>query len=115
MWPAARRFQPELILVSAGFDAHWTDPLAQMRLSLTGYDHLTRELIRMAGELCRGKIVFVMEGGYHLDALSHGGVNIAHALLGEETISDPLGLPLDGRQEPDVAGLIEQVRRLHGL
>ena len=47
LWPLARRFQPELILVSAGFDAHWRDPLAQMNLSLTGYAQLTRELIWM--------------------------------------------------------------------
>jgi acetoin utilization deacetylase AcuC-like enzyme len=115
VWPAARRFQPELILVSAGFDAHWTDPLAQMHLSLAGYDHLTRELIKMAGELCGGKIVFVMEGGYHLDALSHGWRNIAHALLGDDDLSDPLGLPQDRRQEPDVESVIEQVKKIHTL
>jgi acetoin utilization deacetylase AcuC-like enzyme len=115
VWPAARRFQPELILVSAGFDAHWTDPLAQMRLSLSGYDHLTRELIKMAGDLCEGKIVFVMEGGYHLDALSHGWRNIAHALLGDDDLSDPLGPPQNRRQEPDVEGVIEQIKKTHGL
>jgi acetoin utilization deacetylase AcuC-like enzyme len=69
----------------------------------------------MAGELCGGKIVFVMEGGYHLDALSHGWVNIAHALLGDDEMSDPLGQPSDGRQEPDVSGLVEQVRQIHNL
>ena len=50
VWPMAKRFKPDLILISAGFDAHWVDPLASMRLSLTGYAHLTRELIRMADE-----------------------------------------------------------------
>ncbi|HEX2620812.1 MAG TPA: histone deacetylase, partial [Phototrophicaceae bacterium] len=55
IWRAARRFQPELILVSAGFDAHWSDPLAMMRLSLNDYAHLSHELIRMADELCGGK------------------------------------------------------------
>jgi acetoin utilization deacetylase AcuC-like enzyme len=113
VWPVARRFQPELILVSAGFDAHWNDPLAQMRLSLTGYAHLTRELIKMAQELCSGKIVFVMEGGYHLNALSHGVRNVAHALLGDIEVSDPLGV--DTRPEPDVAPLIEQLRSIHNL
>jgi acetoin utilization deacetylase AcuC-like enzyme len=49
VWPAGRRFQPELILVSAGFDAHWTDPLAQMRLSLAGYDHLTIWRVNSSG------------------------------------------------------------------
>ena len=74
IWPAAERFKPDLIIVSAGFDAHWLDPIAGMRLELTGYAHLTRELIKMAEKLCGGKIVFAMEGGYNLDALSHGMV-----------------------------------------
>ncbi|MFN8565544.1 MAG: hypothetical protein U0703_28820 [Anaerolineae bacterium] len=50
VWLAAERFAPELILVSAGFDAHWTDLLAGMSLTLTGYAHLTRELMRMADQ-----------------------------------------------------------------
>ncbi|GAB4509035.1 MAG: histone deacetylase [Anaerolineae bacterium] len=113
IWPVAQRFQPELILVSAGFDAHWIDPLASMRLSLTGYAHITRELIRMAQELCSGKIVFVMEGGYDLTALAHGMRNIAHALLGDDEVSDPLGLLK--KPEPDIAPLIAQLRALHNL
>lgn len=114
VWPAAERFKPEFIIVSAGFDAHWLDPIAGMRLSLTGYAHLSRELIRMAEKFCSGKIIFAMEGGYNLDALSHGMVNIAHALLGDENISDPMGMPRETR-EPDVTNLIKQLRAIHGL
>lgn len=85
-----------------------------MRLSLTGYAHLTTELIRMAQQLCAGKIVFVMEGGYDLDVLGNGWRNIAHALLGDATISDPIGQDeLD--EEGDVAGLIDHLRALHSL
>ncbi len=115
IWPAARRFQPQLILVSAGFDAHWLDPIAGMRLSLAGYAHISRELIKMAHQFCGGKIVFVMEGGYNLDALSYGMVNIAHALLGDDTVVDPLGNPADGRNEPNAAALVEKIREIHGL
>jgi acetoin utilization deacetylase AcuC-like enzyme len=113
VWKAARRYKPQLILVSAGFDAHWVDPLAQLRLTLGGYAHLTRELIAMANELCGGKIVFVMEGGYDLVSLSHGVRNVAHALLGEDEVSDPLGMA-EGN-ERDVTGLIDKVAVLHGL
>lgn len=113
IWPAAKRFKPELILVSAGFDAHFIDPLAMMGLSLVGYAHLSRELIRMAAELCGGKIVFIMEGGYDLPALSHGMRNVAHALLGEDEISDPYGL--NTAKEPDVQPTIAQVQCLHNL
>ncbi len=114
IWPAAQRFQPELIIVSAGFDSHWLDPIAGMRLSLTGYDHLTRELMKMADELCGGKIVFAMEGGYNLDALSHGVANVARALLGDNSVSDPLGPPKDSR-EPDIEPIIRQLKGIHLL
>jgi acetoin utilization deacetylase AcuC-like enzyme len=61
--PKARDFQPDLILVSAGFDAHWQDPLAMAGLSLTGYAQMAQGLVEMAGELCDGRILFVLEGG----------------------------------------------------
>jgi acetoin utilization deacetylase AcuC-like enzyme len=113
VWGAAERFQPQLILVSAGFDAHFGDPLAQMRLSLTGYAHLTRELIDMAKQYCDGKIVFVMEGGYNLEVLSNGVLNIAHALLGSPDVSDPLGS--NTKPEPEITALIESLQKLHDL
>ena len=73
LWPAARRFAPDIMLISVGFDAHWVDPLASMQLSLAGCDQLARECICMAEELCGGRIVFVMEGGYDLKALRMAG------------------------------------------
>lgn len=114
VWKAAERFQPQLVLVSAGFDAHWTDPLASMKLTLDGYAHLSSELIRMAERYCAGKIVFVMEGGYDLDGLSYGMANLARLLLGEAPV-DPLGAPPNPRPEPDISGLLNTVKRLHGL
>jgi acetoin utilization deacetylase AcuC-like enzyme len=113
IWPAAERYQPQLILVSAGFDAHWNDPLAMMALSLKGYDHLARELIKMAQKFCGGKIVFALEGGYNLEALGHGVRNIACALLEDSTISDPLGLA-DNLREPEIKPLIDRLRKIHG-
>ncbi|MGD8997236.1 MAG: histone deacetylase, partial [Anaerolineae bacterium] len=85
VWPLAERFNPDLVLVSAGYDGHWTDPLAHMNLSLTGYAHVQRELVRMADQLCEGRIVFTLEGGYQLEALAYGVSNACHALLGEDT------------------------------
>jgi acetoin utilization deacetylase AcuC-like enzyme len=113
VWAVARRFQPELILVSAGFDAHWADPLGQINLSLKGYDYLTRQLILMAEALCDGRIVFVLEGGYNLNSLSHGVLNVAYALLGDSQLADPLG-PAKGK-EPSVRPLIAQIKQLHNL
>ena len=113
MWPLVRRFKPQFIVVSAGFDAHWGDPLASMELSLTCYAQLTRELIAMAAEVCDGRIVFLMEGGYDLDVLGQGVVNIAHALLGDTTIRDTLGAAPKART--DIGPLIDQIRAVHRL
>ncbi|MEP7286680.1 MAG: histone deacetylase, partial [Chloroflexota bacterium] len=113
VWPVGRRFQPELILVSAGFDAHWDDPLGETKLSLKGYDALTRELLAMAQELCGGKIIFVLEGGYNLVSLSHAVLNVGYALLGESQLVDPLGPAKSG--EPDISALLSQIVALHKL
>ncbi|MEO0565227.1 MAG: histone deacetylase, partial [Chloroflexota bacterium] len=114
VWPAAKRFSPELILVSAGFDAHWQDPLGGLKLTLDGFAHITRELIRMADELCDGKIVFVMEGGYNLEAIGAGIANVARCLLGDDDIDDPLGKPRDS-SEAEVDHIIGVVRDIHEL
>ncbi len=113
--PAARRFNPELMLISAGFDAHWVDPLASMRLSLRGYDWLARRCMDLAEQLCGGKIVFVMEGGYDLPALAHGWRNIAHALLGQDALSDPYGDAPSAHGRATIAPLVEKARQIHSL
>jgi len=115
VWPAAERFKPNLLLVSAGFDAHWVDPLAQMQLSLAGYDWLARECLGMAERLCGGKIVFVMEGGYDLEALTHGWRNIALAFLGSNELSDPYGPAPDARPGADIGQVIAAAKRIQGL
>lgn len=106
--PLARRFKPEILLVSAGFDAHWRDPLAMASLSLTGYALMTQTLVRMADELCRGRILFVLEGGYQQEVLTYGIVNVFSALLGYDSVYDPYGASPEG--ERNVDDLIEQLK-----
>lgn len=67
--PAARRFRPDLLIVSAGFDAHKDDPLADIELVDDDFAELTRRAMDLADELCGGRLVSVMEGGYNVDAL----------------------------------------------
>jgi acetoin utilization deacetylase AcuC-like enzyme len=67
--PAARAFRPDFILISAGFDAHASDPLAEMRLTEDGFGRMSELLCGLARELCGGKLVSVLEGGYDLAAL----------------------------------------------
>ena len=78
-WLRWRRFKPEIILLSAGFDAHWMDPLASMGLSITGYMALVQELMVLADELCGGRLVCVLEGGYNLRVLSHSAEHLPRA------------------------------------
>ncbi len=68
--PALRDFRPELILVSAGFDGHERDPLATLRLVEADYAWVTREIREIAGELCGGRVISTLEGGYDLEALA---------------------------------------------
>jgi acetoin utilization deacetylase AcuC-like enzyme len=67
--PALDGFRPELVIVSAGFDAHYLDPLAGLRLTTPGYAGIVGLLEDAASRLCQGRIAFAMEGGYHLTAL----------------------------------------------
>ena len=67
--PVIDQFKPELMIISAGFDAHERDPLARMRLSTTGYAMLTKSLCDAADRHCHGRVVAVTEGGYDLTAL----------------------------------------------
>lgn len=70
--PAISAFGPDVILVSAGFDIHYSDPLGGMRVTEQGFAALARILLDLAGKLCKGRIVFCLEGGYNLQALADG-------------------------------------------
>ncbi|MBM3166992.1 MAG: histone deacetylase [Chloroflexi bacterium] len=89
--PIAKRFQPQLMLVSAGYDAHWADHIAMMEMSIPGFARLAEILKTLANMLCQGRLVFALEGGYHLEALSHSISATLNVLLGNNEISDPLG------------------------
>jgi acetoin utilization deacetylase AcuC-like enzyme len=78
--PAATAYQPQLVLVSAGFDAHAGDPLANMRLSTVVFGQLTRRLLEVAEESAEGRLVAVLEGGYDPAALAASVVETLVAL-----------------------------------
>ncbi len=112
--PFAHRFQPQLIIVSSGYDVHWRDPLSQMALSLRGYTELAHRARMLAEALCDGRLVVLLEGGYDLGAVSYGVCDTALALMGRETeAEDPFG-PAP-QPETDARHLIEQLKRLHRL
>jgi acetoin utilization deacetylase AcuC-like enzyme len=79
--PALRRHAPDLIIVSAGFDGHRSDPLANINLVEEDYAWVTRKLLDVAGERCGGRLVSLLEGGYDLTALSRSVAAHVQALL----------------------------------
>ncbi len=94
--PAARRYRPELILVSAGYDAHWADPLTSLGMTVTGFGQISALLVALARELCKGRIIFTLEGGYNLEALSYGVLATLQSMRGAERWEDPLGAARPG-------------------
>ena len=78
--PALRAFKPELLLVSAGFDAHRDDPLSTIQLLEADYAWLGTELIKIAKEYSQGRLISVLEGGYHLEALANSVVSYLQAI-----------------------------------
>lgn len=86
--PILQQFRPELILVSAGFDAHADDPLGGLRLSAGQFGRLTALLGRVADTHCQGRLVAVTEGGYDLTALGASATAVARVLAGEADLGD---------------------------
>ncbi len=110
--PAARRFRPDLVLVSAGYDAHWRDPLASLQASVRGFARLVQILKALAVECCRGRLVLSLEGGYDPAALRASIIASLAVLAGEEP-RDTLGSAPG--PEADASGVLARVRAIHGL
>jgi acetoin utilization deacetylase AcuC-like enzyme len=111
--PAAERFRPEFLLVSAGYDGHWRDPLASLQFTTTGFFQQVRALRFLAQQHCGGRLVLVLEGGYDREALASSVVASLHALLGHDSAPDPLG-PAPYR-EPDIGRRLAQLKSIHHL
>src|SRR3990172_2816622 len=112
--PLVRRFRPQLLLVSAGFDAHLADPLAQMLLDTRGYYEIASLLKALADELCDGRIVYALEGGYDHTALAWSVRACIDTLLGNGFAEDPLGAG-PSVPGPDIDTVLVAVKRAHGL
>ncbi len=116
--PAARRFRPEFVLVSAGYDAHWSNEryLNSIRMGATiqGFAAWSARLLSLAQECCSGRLAFTLEGGYDIEALSRGVTATLAALSGRE-VKDPMGSPRHGRPTPDVAPILAACKAAHGL
>ncbi len=108
--PAVRRFQPQLIMVSAGYDAHWADELAMMAVTVTGFARMVATIKALADEFCSGRMVF----GLDLDALAASVKATFDILMDNSRIDDPLGESSVSRT-PDITSLIEKIKQTHHL
>jgi acetoin utilization deacetylase AcuC-like enzyme len=111
--PVAARFRPDLVLVSAGFDAHHRDPLADLALSAAGFAEIMRVLLEVADAYCGRRLVAALEGGYHPEALA-ASVAACLAVMEDPTaeVEDPFGTAEPG---PDLTSLWDDLRTLHRL
>jgi acetoin utilization deacetylase AcuC-like enzyme len=113
--PAAQRFQPQLILVSAGFDPHWADSLAMMQVSITGFAQMVRALKGLSDELCHGRLVFTLEGGYNLQVAASSVRATFDVLMDKPEIVDPLEeLPV-ARKPGGFDEHIAEIKKIHHI
>lgn len=114
--PCAQRFKPDIILVSAGYDAHILDPLANLQFTTGTYYMLAASIKQLAKELCEGRCVFFLEGGYNLKSLSYSVADSFRAFLGESSCAyeiDPTSLYNEPRTRIEQA--IQKVKAIHSL
>jgi acetoin utilization deacetylase AcuC-like enzyme len=98
--PACRRFQPQLVLVSAGFDAHAADPLGSMRLTEQGFADLATRVVDLAEETCDGRVVACLEGGYDPGALARSVAAVLRVFDGSDQKPTANRVDLKGSAAP---------------
>ena len=113
--PVSKRFKPQLILVSAGYDLHWAEGIAMMQVSTTGFAQIVKIIKGLADELCSGRLVFSLEGGYNPAALASSVKATFDTLLGNTNIEDPLGQSPRRFEAVNIAPLIKSIKEIHTL
>jgi len=106
--PIIDQYKPEFILVSAGFDIYFEDPLGGMKVSPEGFAKLTRLLTDEADKICDGKIVFLLEGGYNLDGLWISTKEVIEELLDKKKTEYKLSV-----SETNADSLIDKIKKIY--
>ncbi|RCV35961.1 hypothetical protein SETIT_7G281200v2 [Setaria italica] len=115
--PSAQRFKPDIILVSAGYDAHALDPLAGLQFTTGTFYMLASSIKQLAKELCGGRCIFFLEGGYNLQTLSSSVANTFRAFLDEPSLAAQLDDPAMLYEEPTrkIKEAIAKAKGIHSL
>ncbi len=106
--PIAQAYRPELVLVSAGYDAYVEDPLAGMEVTPEGFAGISQSILAMANELCGGKVIFLLEGGYHLKGLQQATLRSLDVLTGHGPASGAV------QPTPSFEAALERSRKVLG-
>jgi acetoin utilization deacetylase AcuC-like enzyme len=107
--PVALHFKPELVLLSAGFDTYFQDPLGSMRVTPEGFAALMRILLEIADSCCHGRLVAVLEGGYHIAGLTKSVKAVLEEMLDETHCSKEKFSSLEKEADEDTDQIIKQV------
>ena len=110
LWPIARSYKPEIILVAAGFDIHHSDPLRAMSVTQAGFARMTHLLMQMAAQLCEGRLVLALEGGYNPEALQDSVGMVLWELIGKSTINNEEMQYVEDAQFGKISKIIEHVK-----
>jgi len=110
--PAAMAFEPDVILISCGFDAHRDDPLASMEISQDGFGAMAMTMRGLADSLCGGRIVYILEGGYSLLGVREGARAVLESLTAPSASPEPPSVELASGSM--LAGLVDRVVEVHG-
>lgn len=111
--PAGTRFQPDLLMVSAGYDSHAGDLLCSMRLTDSSYRRMTDALLELAERFCNGRLIVTIEGGYNLKAMADSVVQTIGSMAGEEIPAQD-GPPEQTARVGEAEKVIEAAVQLHG-
>jgi acetoin utilization deacetylase AcuC-like enzyme len=111
--PWLAQVRPQIVFVSAGFDAHWTDPLTSLGISTEGYFRLAQRLAIQANRYSQGRMVWVLEGGYDPATLADNVEAVLQALAGLKATGHSRGP--SPYQEPDIRNRLERLKAYHGL
>ncbi|MFP8878342.1 MAG: histone deacetylase [Myxococcota bacterium] len=110
--PAAIAFRPEMILISAGFDAHCDDPLASMNVTADGFRAMASIARALADDMSGGRLAFILEGGYSASGLIEGVASVMDAIVGSDPTDYPADVPAPSNSV--LQRVVKQVSDLHG-